>query len=106
MKCTYRSSHLAIRPEMSQSVAKDKFVHVGNDFERLAKNKKRRHGDENDPQIVFFHLLLGKSSAGPLSHQVFDELPTSVRSSQRASLGLTIWSRCGGCRNDLNNLYL
>ena len=23
---------------------------LGNDFERLAKNKKRRHGDENDPK--------------------------------------------------------
>ena len=70
---------------MSKSVAKDELVHVRNDFERLAKNEKGRHGNENDPQIVFFHLLLSKSSSRSLSYQVFDELPTSDGSSIRTS---------------------
>ena len=95
---------------MSKSVAKDELVHVWNDFERLAKNEEGRHGNENDPQIVFFHLLLSKSSSRSLSYQVFDELPTSDSSSIRTPFccetslrisfccetSLRILSRCGG----------
>ena len=106
----YRSFHFAIRSQMSKSVAKDEFVHVRNDFERLAKNEERRHGNENDPQIVFFHLLFSKSSARSLSYQVFDELSpsdsssirtpfcceTSLRISFCCETSLRILSRCGG----------
>ena len=44
----------------ANTITLNHLVHVRDDLETLTKDKERGHGDENDTQIVLFHLFLCK----------------------------------------------